>query len=243
MTQPVHDLGHAFDPQPVGHFRPRDHDHGQTQFARSIDLGSRPRSAGVAGDNPLDTPCAYHLQLTSEGERPTRNDESSIRQRQRTFSGIYEPERVGMLRPCRKRRDVLPPDGKKHARGLLRHGHDSGRDVGNLDPDIAGRSHPWLAFQRDQRRCCCRAGRHCVAADLGCEGMRRIDHMREAVLPDSIGKTIRAAKAADAGRQRLIDRNLRSPGIGIDRVEPGSRNSGRQPIRFTRSAQDEDAHG
>ena len=148
-----------------------------------------------------------------------------------------------MLRPRRKRRDMLPADGKEHARRLLRQGRDRGRDIGNLDPDIAGRFRPWLAFQRDQRRCRCRAGGHRVAADLGCEGMGRIDHMREAFLPNGIGKTIAAAEAADAGRQRLIDRNLCSPGIGIDRVKSRSRGCGRQQIRFARSAQDEDAHG
>jgi len=243
MTEPAHHLGHAFHPQPVGHLRPRDHDHGQTQLTRGVDLGARACPPGVASDDPFDTPRAHHLQFAVECERPTRNDEISIRQRERPFSGINEAQRIGVLRPCRERRDVLPPNGKKHAGGLFRQGGDRGRDIGDLDPDIAGRFHPWLAFQRDQRRCSDGASRNRIAADLGCERMGRIYHMRETLLPDGIGKTIGAAEATDTRRQRLIDRHSRPPRIGIDRVKTRRRNCGRQQIRFARSAQDEDAHG
>lgn len=243
MTKPVHDLVHAFHPHPVGHFRPRDHDHGQTQFTGGVDLGARTHSAGIAGDDPLDTPRTHHVQFAGKGERSARNDEISIWQRERPFGGVDEAERVSVLRPRRKRRDVLPPDGKKHARGLFRQDRDGGCDIIDLDPDIAGRFRPWLTLQCDQRRCRCRASRHCIAADLGCKGMGRVNHMRETLLPDSIGKTVGAAEAASSRRQRLIDWHLRSSGVGIDRVDTRSRNSGRQQIRFARSAQDEDAHG
>jgi len=242
MTKPVHDLGHAFHPQTVRQLRPLDHDHRQAKLARRVDLGARACASGITGDDPFDTPRTHHVQFADECERPTRNDETCIRQRQRTFCGIDESKRVGVLRPRGERRDVLPPDGQKHARRFDRQCRNSRRDVGNLDPDIARRFRPWLAFQRDQRRCRCRAGGHCVAADLGCEGVGRIDHMREALLPNGIGKTVGAAEATNTGRQWLIDRHLRPSGIGIDRVKSRGRGCGRQQIRFARSAQDEDAH-
>ena len=68
-----------------------------------------------------------------------------------------------------------------------------------------------------------RAGLDRMAAHLGGEGMRRVDHMRDALLPDVVGKSRRAAKAADPGRQRVAERNLRAAGIGIDRVDARAR--------------------
>jgi hypothetical protein len=243
MTEPLHDLGHTFHPQPVGQLGPLDHDHRQTQFARSVDLGARAPSPGVAGNHPLDTARTHHVPFTGEGERPTRNDEICIRQRQRTFCGIDKAKRVGMLRSRRKWRDMLPADGEENIRPRLRQSSHGGCDVLYIDPDIVRRFDPRLAFQRDQRRCRCRAGGRRVAADLGCEGMGRIDHMREASLPNGIGQTVGTAEAADTGRQRLIDRDLCSPGIGIDRVKSSICGRSSQQIGFARSAQDEDAHG
>lgn len=243
MTEPLHHLGYAFHPRPVRQRRSLDHDDRKLQFACGIDLGACAVSPGVAGDDPLDPPRTHQVQFACEREWSTRDDKTCIRQRQRTSRGIDEAERVGMLRPRHERRNVLPADGEENIRPRLRQGSHGGCDVLHLDPDIVRCFRPRLPLQRNQRRCRCRAGSHRVAADLGCEGMGRIDHMREPFLPDGIGKTIRAAEAANAGRQRLIDRHLRSSGIGIDRVEPRSRDGGRQQVGFTRSAQNEDAHG
>ena len=243
MSEPVHDLCQAFYSQPLGQFRPLDHDDRQTQFARRIDLGARARAAGVAGDDPCDGARTHQRQLAGKREGSSRHDQIGIRQRQRAVSGIDEAERVGVLRLHRKRRDVLPPDGEKNIRAGFRQCGHCGGNVIHLDPDIARLSDPRLALKCHQRRFRFRAGDQHVATDPGCEGMRCIDHTGELFLPDELGKPAHAAKAANACRQRLIDRNLRSTRIGIDRVEPSSRNCGCQQIGFARSAQDEDAHG
>ena len=243
MIEPAHDLGDVFDPQLIRPLRPFDHDDGQFQFACCIDLGARAFPAGVAGDDPFDAPRTHQVQLAGERERPARDDQIGVRQRQRTCRGIDEAKRVGMLRFRRERRDMLPANGEEDIRPRVRQCRHGGHHIRNLDPDVAGRFDPRLAFQRDQRRRRCVTRRNRVAADPGRERMGRIDHMREFLLPDNIGKPVRAAKAANARRQRLIDRNLRSSGIGIDRVDPSSRDGSRQRIGFARSAQDEDAHG
>ena len=243
MTEPLHDLGYAFHPRPVRQRRSLDHDDGQRKFTCGIDLGACAASPGVAGDDPLDLPRTHQVQFAGEREWSTRDNKIRIRQQQRISCGIDESERVGVLRSRRKWRDVLPADGEENVRPRLRQGSHGGGDVLHLDPDIARHLYPWLALQRNQRCCRCHAGRRRVAADLDCEGMGRIDYMRESFLPNGISKTIRAAEAANTGRQRLIDRHLRSSGIGIDRVEPRSCDRGRQQIGFTRSAQNEDAHG
>lgn len=243
MTEPLHHLGDTFDRDPLGQLRPLDHDDGQAQLTRGIDLGARALPAGIARHDPRDAPRMHHLQFTGERERPARDDEIGIRQRQQRFGSINETERVGVLRLGRKRGDMLPANREEHPRGFDWQRRDGGGNVGNLDPVIAGALFPRLAFQRDQRRLHLRAGGQRVTADLRCKGMGRIDHMRELFLPDNIGKSVRTAEATNTHGQRLIGRNLRSAGIGIDRVKPRRRDLRRQPIGFARSAQDESAHG
>lgn len=243
MSEPLHDLRHAFDPQPLGHLRSPDHDDGQTKLAGGLDLGARALPARVARHNPFDLPRAHHLQFTGKCEGSARDDEIGISQRQRTVSNIDEAERIGVLRFASERRDMLPADGEENIRTRPRQRGHGGRDIIHIDPDVVSGPDPRLALQREQRRCRRRAGGKRITADLGCEGMGCIDHMREFFLPNEIGKAVRPAEAADTGRQRLIDRNLCSSGIGIDRVEAHGRGFSRQPIGFARSAQDENAHG
>jgi len=243
MTEPAHHFVRAFGPQPVRQLRPLDHDDGQLQFTRRSDLAACAFPAGVAGDDPFDAPRTHQIEFAGERERSARDNQIGTRQQQRTSRGIDEAQRVGVLRFVCERRDMPPADGEEDIRPCFRQCSHGGRHIRDLNPAIAGRFDPWPALQRNQRRCRCVTRRNRVAADLGCERMGCIDHMREFVLPDDIGKAIGAAEAADTRRQRLIDRDLRSAGIGIDRVDPRSRNSSRQRIGFARSAQDEDAHG
>jgi hypothetical protein len=243
VTEPLHDFSYAFHPQPLGKLRPCNHNDRQAKLTRRIDLGARACAAGVAGDHPFDTPRTQQLEFPDQCEWTTRDDKLGIRQRQRTSRGIDETERVGVLRRGRKWCDVLPADGEENARRLNRQRCDGGRDIHNLDPAITRRFDPRRALQRDQWRCGDTTRRNRISADLGCERMGRVDDMREFVPPNRIGKPVRAAEPADTGGQWLIDRDLRPAGIGIDRVEPRSRDCGRQQIGFARSAQDEDAHG
>lgn len=99
MTEPFHHFGDAFHPQPLGQLWPREHDHGKAEHAAGIDLGTRTRPAGIAGDDPFDGARAHHLQLAVERERSARHDDVGIGQWQRALGRIDEPQRIGMLRP------------------------------------------------------------------------------------------------------------------------------------------------
>jgi len=244
MRKPAQDFVHARSPRPLGKFRPRDHDDGEPKFARGIDFRPRAGAAGVARDHPFDAPHAQKVQLTVERERSARDNEIRIRQRQRAFRGIDESQRIGVLRSCGKSRDVLSADGEEYARGLIRQGRHRGRNVGNFDPAIAWHFGPWRALQRDQRRIRRSAGDNSVSADLDREGMGRIHDMCDPFLPNGIGKTGCAAKPAGAGRQGLIDRDLRPSCIGIECIDPRGRKRRCQKIGFARPAQNEGArHG
>jgi len=244
MRKPAQDFVHARSPRPLWQFRPLDHDDGEPKLARGIDFGARAGAAGVARHDPLDAPHAQQIQFAVKRERASRDNEICIRQRQRTFRGIDESESVGVLRSCGERRDVLPADGEEYARRLIRQGRHRRRDIGNLGPVIAEHLGPRWALQRDQRRVRRRASGNRVAADLGREGMGCIHDMCDAFLANGIGKTICSAKPAGAGRQGLIDRDLRPSGVGIDPVEARGRKRRCQKIGFARSAQNEGArHG
>jgi len=242
MRKPAQDFVHARSPWPLGKFRPHDHDDGEPKLARRIDFGARAGAAGVARHDPFDAPPAQQVQFAFKRERASRDNEIRIRQRQRTFRGIDESERVGVLRSFGERRDVLPADGEEHARRFIRQGRHRRRNVGYLDPVIAWHLGPWWALQRNQRRVRRRASGNRVSADLDREGMGRIHDMCDAFLANDIGKTVCAAKPAGAGRQGLIDRDLRPSGVGIDRVDVGVCKRSRQKIGIARSAQNEGAH-
>ena len=243
MTKPRHDLGHAFRAQPAGQWRPRQHDDGKPEFARSVDLGARASPAGIAGDDPCHAARAQHLKFAVQRERPARHDDLGLEWQGR-IGRIDKSQRIGMLRPGAERGDMLPADRKEHPRAVVWQGRNSGRDIRDLDPVVTGSPSPWRALERDQRRSACRARRNRVAAHLGGKGMRRIDHMRDAFLTDIVGKTARPAKAADAGWQRLVGRRAGASSVGIDRIEACVGDAVREQIGVGRSAQNEGAlHG
>lgn len=243
MTEPLHDLGHALNPRPFGQSRPRDHDYGQAKLASGVDLGARTVAAGIAGDDPCDAARAHHLQLAIERERPARYDHVGF-EGQGRFGRIDEPQGVGVLRLHRERRDVLAADGEEHLRRRLGQRGDRGVDVVNFNPVITWHPGPGRALKRDQRRAGFHARLDRIAAHLGSERMRRIDHMCDALTADVIGEPAHATEAADAGRQRLVGGRSGAAAIGIDGRDARARDLRCEQARIGCSAQNEGArHG
>ena len=240
MTEPLHDLSHAFDPRPVGQRGAREHDHGKVELARGIDLGACAAAAGIARDDPFDAARAHHLELAVTRERPAR-DEDISGEWQRSIGRIDEPQRIGVLRSGAERGDMLAADRKEHAGRILGQCGYRRCDIRDLDPVIALSPIPRCALKRNQRRAGGDAGRHRVAAHLGREGMGRVDHMRDALRADVVGKAISSAEAADARRQRLIGRSPGAASVGIDRIYTRARDRRGEQIGVRRSAQNEGA--
>ncbi len=241
MTEPLHDLGHAFHPQPVGQLRPLDHDHGQSQFARGIDLGARTPSPGVPGNDPLDTSRADQLQLTREFEWSARHDYIRLAQRQLTVGSIDQSQCIDVLRFGTESADVLPPNCEKNPGARIGQSCNSRRNIGHLDPLVAGGLTPRRAFKGDQRRFGDSTGSNRVATDLDCERVRRIDDMRDVLIAEIVSQSARAAEAADTNRHRLAGGNARAAAIGIDRVTSGPRQRIGKRMGITCSAQNKGA--
>ena len=242
MSKPRQDFLDAFDLWPIGQGGAFDHDDGKPKLARSIDLGTSAGAAGIASDQIFDAAPAHQFAVVFKCERAARDDELGLGQRQRTVGCIDESQRIGMLRFGRKGREMLPADREKDARAFFRQSSDRCIDIGDFNPMVAGCASPRRALQRNQRNVRRGAGFDRVPAHLGGKRMRRIDHVRDALLANEIRKSRRAAKAADPRRQLMTERDLRAPRIGIDRVDLLGHASFSELVGVACSAQNEGAH-
>ncbi len=242
MTKPIHDLRHAFYALPIGQFGPGDHDNGNTKFARRRDLGARSRSTGVAGDDPFDSAGAQQFQLALQREWSARDNDFRIGEWQWFVGRIDKPQDVGVLRPDGERSDVLPANRKKNPSAIDRQSRYGGRDIRDVDPFVARHPDPWRAFKRDQIRSGRLTCRNRVAADLGREGMRCVDDMRDFLMANIFGKPARAAETSDADWHRLAGRRASPSCVGINRFNPRARDRIRKQVCVSCSAQNEGAH-
>ena len=242
MSKPRQCFLDAFDLWPIGQGGTFDHDDGKPKLARSVDLGTSAGTARIARYQELDAARAHQFAVALKRERSARDDELGLGQRHRTVGCIDKSQRIGVLRLGSEGRQMLPADREKDARAFFRQSGDRSVDVGDLDPMVAGRANSRRAFQRQQRNARRGAGLDHMPAHLGGKRMRRIDHMRDALVADVVRKPRRAAKAANPDRQRVAERNLRAPRIGIDRVDPLAHEHGCEVVGIACPAQDEGAH-
>ena len=142
MTEPLHHLGDALHPRPLGQLRSRDHDDGQAERTRGVDLGARAVAAGIAGDDPFDAARAHHLQLAVERERSARHDHIGIERQRRSRA---DRRTAACRRAAASRANgamcCRPMARNTRARCSGKRG-DGGSDVRDLDPVVAGHSSP-----------------------------------------------------------------------------------------------------
>jgi hypothetical protein len=242
MSEPQHHLGDAFRPRPVGESRPSDHDAGQAQFARGVDLGTSAGSSRVAGDDPLDAAGAHQLQFAGKCEWTASHDDIAVGKRQRLVRWIDKSQGVGVLRPGAERGNVLAADREKDPGAWLGQCRDRGSYIRYLDPVVAARLGPWRSFERHQWRTGRRTGLDSVAAHPGSKRVGGIDDVRNPFPANVVGKPAYTAETADPRRQLLLGERAGAASIGIDRLEPLARDSVRKQMGTARSAQDEGAH-
>jgi hypothetical protein len=242
MREPGQHLLDAFDTRPLGQRGAFDHDDGKPELSRRIDLGASAGAAGVAGHQKFDGARAHQFAVALKREGTARDDDLGIGQRQRPIGCVDKAQRIGMLRFHGEGREMLPADGEKDARAFFRQRRSRGVDISDLDPMVGRGANPWRALQRQQRNACCCAGLDRMPAHLGGERMRRVDDMRDALPADEVCKPGHTAEAADPGRQRMAERNLRASGVGINSVDLLADKPVRKPVGVTCSAQNEGAH-
>ena len=126
MTEPRHHLLDALDPRPLGQSGARDHDRraGRARARRRSWRARRCRRNCARRGIRCRASASARDRL--ERERTARDDHFGVGQRQRAIGRIDEAQRVGVLRLCGERREVLPADGKEHARGCVGQGGNGG---------------------------------------------------------------------------------------------------------------------
>ena len=149
-----------------------------------------------------------------------------------------------MLRLGCKRVQMLPSDGKEPPARRAGERGDGGVNVGHPLPVVAFSRHPGGAFQCQKGRAghgTCGDG---IAAHLGCEGVRGVNHMADRFGFEVGAKTLNSAKAAHPHRDRLVQRRVGPARVRIDALKPRLGNRTRQKARLRGAAEKKDAcHG
>ena len=242
MTKPRQHVLDTLDARSVGQGGTFNHDHRHAKLARSVDLGAGATAPGIARHQEFNGARAHQLAVALKRERPARDDDFGIGQRQRTVGRVNKSQDIGVLRLGGEGREMLPADGEKDACAFFRQCRNRGVDIDDLDPMVARYANPRRALQRQEREVRRGAGLDCMPAHLGRERMRRVDYVRDAFLADEVRKSRHAAKAADPRRQLMAEWNLRAARIGINRIDLLADACRRKLIGVACSAQNEGAH-
>ena len=216
MSQPVQNLCNIRQFGPLRQGRTVDHQHRNAQRARSVQLGACTGAARVLGYHQLNAVPLHQLQVILDGERPARDDDVAIRQRQGARL-IDQSQQIAVLRLDRKLLKMHPADSQKDL--LRRAGQRRNRalDICDVVPLIADLRLPHGAGQGRQRHAGFMTGCDGVAAHLRGKWMGCIDHMRNRAALQVAGQTVNAAKPADPHRQGLRSWIFDTTGIGIGR--------------------------
>ena len=212
--------------------------------ARRVQFGRRPRAAGILADYDFDAARRHQPPIALDIERPTVDHEMMTRQPWRLVRHIDEPQQIVVLRLLGERIDMHPPQRQHHApRWPVQRRHRS-VDIGHARPPIASDRQPrrpcqcnicdTAALRRDDR----------VRAHPGRERVRRVDHMRHALLAQIRDQSLDAAKPANAHRDRLSFRFGDAPGIAQHRIGALCRQRRGKCAGLGRAAQHQDVrHG
>ncbi len=128
----------------------------------------------------------------------------------------------------RKRQQVLSANRQKHPRWRGRQGGDGAVDVGDALPLVARLRLPSRALKRQQRHAGRRTGIDGIATHLRGKRMGRVHQVGNALRLQPVAQTSDAAKATNAGRQRLGDGRSGAAGVRKNRIAAGISQSARQ---------------
>lgn len=206
---------------PLGNGGAVDHRHRQAQFAGRRELGLRAGSSGILAHDDLDGVLTHQPDVAFDGEGAAIDNEAVARQWRRGFGRIDEAQEIMMLRLRDEFGDMHAAQRQHDPAGRPgKPGHGSA-DIRYMAPAIALLRCPGGAGESDQRRSGKARGGYGIRAHGRGEGMRRVDQVGHPVLPQPVGKAIRASETADAHRDRLRTRAGRSTRVAERRVHSG----------------------
>jgi len=222
--------------------RPAQQHDGNTESARRRDLAVGRGAATVLGDDHVDRVGDQQSPIVGLAEWPTTGDIERVRYRKRRINGLHAAHEIMMLRRSRKDSNLALAEREKHVSRRFAERFHCRRGVGNFDPAVAGYRRPWGAPQCEQGDARGRGGCGCVRGHDCGVGVRRVDESVDALVDEISRKAVRPAEAADSHRRGLCGGRCGAPGERDRYGEIGaSGETFRQPSRFRRAAENEDA--
>ena len=235
---PAHRLVGSRNNVPFSNRRAADHADRQSEQPGSFDLRVSCVAAGILGENARNIVRAEKRDIVVGSKRTTRRDDSRVRKLGRQLDRIHDANDIAMLRLRTKRQDGGTSKRREDIRRSIRKGSNGLLDVVVLAPTVAAGLFPGWSLHSQQPDACDTASGNGVCADLRRERMRRIENEIDVLALEVIGKTIRAAKAADSDRQWTGSGIARSPRERQRRRDIRNvRQSLREKRRFARAAE------
>ncbi len=214
MSQPVQNLCDTRQLGPLRQIRTVDHQHRHAKRPCGVQLGARAGAARVLGHHQLNAVLPHQRLVIRKGERPARDNDIAVRQRQRARF-IDKPQQIAVLRLSGKVLKMHPTNSQKDALRRTGHRGDCTVDIGDVVPSVALLRRPCRAGQRGQ----CHSGfaTRCdgIPAHLRGKGVGGINHVGHSLVAQVTRQTFGTAKPADAYRQRLRARVFNATCIGI----------------------------
>ena len=221
---------------------PAQQNDGNTERPRSRDLAVGRGPAAVLGNDHVDRVGDQQSPIVGLAERPTTGDIKRVRYRKRRLDGLHAAHEITMLRRSRKDSNLALAEREKYVSRRFANRFHCRRGVGNFDPTVAGHRRPWGAPQCEQGDARGRGGSGCVRGHDCGVGMRRVDESVDALVDQISRKAFGSAEAADSHRCSLRGGRRGATGERDRYGEIGaSGETFRQPSRFRRAAENEDA--
>lgn len=180
-----------------------DHDHGNAQSPRRLDLAVGRRAARVLANHRLNAIAAQHGDLIGESKRATGRYIPRMGHDKRRLDGIDAANKIVVLWCGLAGQKFLTTKRQKRVAAFLPQSGHGTVDIGHLAPIVSRRLYPRRTLQRNQRH----PGHTCGFDRIGGYargiGMSGIDQQIECVVFDETRQSARATKATAAHRHRL----------------------------------------
>ena len=200
--EPEKRIGDGLDGRRLRQIRARDHDHGQRQRPRRVELGGGARAARVLGDDHFDSMRLEQCVLVRDVERSACGDQLNKRRQFLRRGHLDAAHNIEMLWRFPERRELHATSGEKDAARVSPNRCRSRLEAFHHDPAIAIAWAPGRAANGEQRHVGRVSSLDGIRLHLHGEGMRRVDEKIEVLLGQNARQTLLTAEAAGPQRAR-----------------------------------------
>lgn len=244
MIDPCQHIADVMDGLRLWQGWPVDHEDGQAERPRRIDLRTRACASSIFGDDQVYAVGAHQGEITLQREGAAIHGQVMTRQRGRRIWRIDEAQQIMMLRLGGEGFDMHAPERQHDAPGRPVERADSARNVRDMGPAVALPRLPFRTIEDQMSDLRLLRSRNGVGADRRGEGVGRVDQVGEPLRLQEYRQSSSAAKAAYAHRQRLRARVAGASGIAQHGALTALGKGLGEGARFGRAAKDQDvAHG